>query len=165
MRRLLVAGALAGLGAAALVLFAGPAFLAAARPLVAWRFPELDWISAEELEQGPRPVLLDARSEAEFAVSRIRGALHLDGQLQVSLPKHAAIVVYCSLGYRSAEAARRLRAAGFTHVRNLDGGIFGWSNARRPLVNNAGAVRVVHPYAAPWGLLLAPEARAATPDP
>jgi rhodanese-related sulfurtransferase len=160
MRRMLAAAALAGIGAVALALLAGPAFVAAARPLVAWRFPEVAWISAEELEQRPELLLLDARSEAEFAVSRIRGARRLDARLQASLPKQAPIVVYCSLGYRSAEAADRLRAAGFSQVRNLEGGIFGWSNAGRPLLNDSGAVQVVHPYAAPWGLLLAPPHRA-----
>lgn len=162
---MLAAAALVGLAAVALVLFAGPALVTAARPLIAWRFPELAWISAAELERRPELIRLDARSEAEFAVSRIPGALRLDEPLQAGWPRDAPIVVYCSLGYRSAEAARRLRAAGFGDVRNLAGGIFGWSNAGRPLVNDAGAVRVVHPYAVPWGLLLAPEARAATRDP
>jgi rhodanese-related sulfurtransferase len=36
-------------------------------------------------------------------------------------------VVYCKTGGRSAQAARRLRAAGFTRVWNLAGGIRRWS--------------------------------------
>ncbi len=163
MGRALVACVAAGLGTVALGLVAGPTLLPAVRPLVAWRFPDVPWISAEELERRTELIRLDARSAAEFAVSRIPGARRLDARLEASLPKHAAMVVYCSVGYRSAQAARRLRGAGFADVRNLDGGIFHWSNAGRPLIDDAGAARVVHPYAPPWGLLLDHERRAATP--
>ena len=47
---------------------------------------------------------------------------------------HEDIVVYCKSGVRSANAARQLRAAGFTRVRNLTGGIRRWSDEVDPSV-------------------------------
>ena len=43
------------------------------------------------------------------------------------------IVVYCSVGYRSARVARWLGRQGFTNVRNLDGSLFAWANEGRPM--------------------------------
>jgi rhodanese-related sulfurtransferase len=37
------------------------------------------------------------------------------------------IIVYCHHGMRSVDAAHRLRAAGFTRVAHLEGGIDRWS--------------------------------------
>ena len=70
-------------------------------------------------------------------------------------------MVYCSVGVRSAGVARRLRAAGFAEVENLEGSVFRWANEGRPLVAAGGAATdVVHPYDAAWGRLLRPERRA-----
>jgi rhodanese-related sulfurtransferase len=44
-----------------------------------------------------------------------------------SLDRTREIVVHCRSGARSATAARQLRAAGFTRVANLAGGILRWS--------------------------------------
>ncbi len=43
------------------------------------------------------------------------------------LSRDARIVLYCAAGARSAAGAERLRAAGFTDVADLDGGIRAWS--------------------------------------
>jgi rhodanese-related sulfurtransferase len=39
--------------------------------------------------------------------------------------KDVPVVTYCAVGYRSAEFTTRLRAAGFTHLQNLEGSISG----------------------------------------
>ncbi len=75
-------------------------------------------------------------------------------------PKDVPIVSYCAVGYRSGKAARELRAAGYTHVQNLEGSIFEWANEHRPLVHDGKRVTQVHPYGAPWGYLLQPAVRA-----
>jgi hypothetical protein len=71
-------------------------------------------------------------------------------------------VIHCTCGEldRSAELATRLRAAGFTHVRNLDGSIFRWANEHRPIVRDGAPASRVHPYNKSWGRLLADDARA-----
>ncbi len=124
---------------------------------------------AERLDQGAPPVLLDARTSAEFAVSHLPGARHVrpDAGVQelaaalADVDRQRPVVVYCSVGVRSAGVARRLREAGFAQVENLEGSVFQWANEGRPLVTAGGEpARVVHPYDAVWGRLLRPERRA-----
>lgn len=72
----------------------------------------------------------------------------------------AVIVVYCSVGYRSAAVVDALRKAGRNEVFNLDGGIFRWANESRPLFSDHEQVKLVHPYDQSWGRLLTSELRA-----
>lgn len=113
------------------------------------------------------PRLLDVREPVEYRVSHLAGA-HLvepgSDPAIVDFPKDQPIVTYCSVGYRSAEYAQKLRQAGFTNVRNLEGSIFEWANEDRPLVAADGKpAGQVHPYNKTWGLLLHPERRALVP--
>ena len=122
---------------------------------IAREFPNVKSISTAELAKTePKPVLLDVRTAAEFDVSHLSGARHVDPEAaaaSVALPKNALIVTYCSVGYRSAKFAQRLQDAGFTNVRNLDGSMFQWANEGRPLAGSAGKV---HPFNKKWGVLL-----------
>lgn len=126
-------------------------------------FPEVQSISVEELDtlrKGPhRPMLLDVREEKEFAVSHLAGAVRAEDDAVAQLRRlgfraERPIVVYCSVGYRSAKLASTLQKAGFTNVRNLKGSLFAWANAGRPLVNAGGPVDGVHPYNPSWGRFL-----------
>ncbi len=104
-------------------------------------------------------LFLDAREPAEFAVSHIQGAIqvgydHFDLQNLPSLPKDKAIVVYCSVGYRSEKVTEKLLNAGFTNVSNLYGGIFEWVNQGLPIVNDTGPTEKVHAYNRTWGVWL-----------
>jgi rhodanese-related sulfurtransferase len=135
------------------------------------KFPKVEWISTEQLavwladKQRPPPVLLDVRTATEWNVSHLAGARRVDPDATIeeaaaSLPKETPIVTYCAVGYRSGALATKLREAGFTHVRNLEGSIFQWANERRPLVSGDKPVTVVHPYSSLWGRLLIDDARA-----
>jgi len=137
------------------------------------RFPEVASISTEGLAarladtSRPPPLLLDARAPEEYAVSHLRGAL-LASNLAAARAalagrsKGAEVVVYCSVGYRSAELAEALQEAGYKGVRNLEGSISQWANEGRPVYREGGrgdgcddqAVRAVHPYNHRWGRLL-----------
>ena len=138
------------------------------------RFPEVAWISTQELanwlaDKGkPAPSLLDIRTPAEWNVSHLPGARHVEPKSSIEsatagISKEMPIVTYCAVGYRSAEMAKRLKAAGFTNVRNLEGSIFQWANEHRPLVQGEQPVSRVHPYNALWGRLLAEDVRAPLP--
>lgn len=135
------------------------------------QFPQVQWITTQELADwlaDPRrqqPVLLDVRTADEWAVSHLPGARRVEPEASVEaalsgVPKNAPIVTYCAVGYRSAEMAKNLRAAGFSNVRNLEGSIFQWANEHRPLVHEGEAVKRVHPYSAFWGKLLEDDVRA-----
>ena len=111
----------------------------------------------------PPPLLLDARTPEEYAVSHLRGArlAPTPAAAQAILagrPKGVEVVVYCSVGYRSAEVAAALQGAGYTAVRNLEGSIFQWANEGRTVYRGEGdgerPVGRVHPYNRRWGRLL-----------
>ena len=123
---------------------------------------------AARLEGEAPPLVLDAREPAEYAVSHLPGARRVDpgasaGDLARALAdvdRERGVVVYCSVGVRSAAVARRLREAGFARVENLDGSVFRWANEGRPLVRDGRPAATVHPYSTTWGRLLRPDRRA-----
>ena len=92
-------------------------------------------ISAEEakkiLDENPKAILLDVRTEAEYKEAHIPGAILLpvsDIKTKAAdmLPdKNALILVYCRSGGRSANAAYQLIALGYTNVYDF-GGIINW---------------------------------------
>jgi len=136
-------------------------------------FPDVATLSTAELAgfaPAARPMLLDARAEKEFAVSHIAGARRAEadavGQLdRLGVGRDDFVVVYCSVGARSALLARRIGQAGFTRVRNLDGSIFAWASEGRPLVNAHGPASGVHPFNEQWGRYLDRSLWRWTPEP
>ena len=73
----------------------------------------------------PAPVVIDVRTDAEFAEGHVQGAINLDienGAFQAklsSLDKSVGYALYCRSGSRSAMAAELMATAGFTEVRDL----------------------------------------------
>lgn len=91
-------------------------------------------VSAEEakaqLDTDTSIVLLDVRTQEEFAEGHIPGAVCLPNEsisADSSLPadKNARIFVYCRSGRRSAEAAKKLENLGYTDITDF-GGIIDW---------------------------------------
>lgn len=139
--------------------------------LIARKFPDVKWITTRQLAQWladsnkPQPIVLDARNQAEYAVSHLNNAIQIDPHypnLEAIAPVAAdtPIVVYCSIGYRSAAVAQKLEQAGFSQVYNLEGSIFQWANEERQLYQNHRPTSLVHPYNARWGRLLKSQHRA-----
>jgi rhodanese-related sulfurtransferase len=119
-------------------------------------YAEVRHLSIETFRSSPAPkLLLDVRSAEEYRVSRIPGAIWIadNDQLLRFAEDHGErlLVLYCSVGARSSQAARRLIKAGHVQVANLAGSIFEWSNSGYPLENGSGATTEVHPYNAFWG--------------
>lgn len=123
------------------------------RPWVELAHPEVQWISGTsletQLEERADVMLIDVRTQEEYDASHLPGALRAGATPSPG----QAVVVYCSLGVRSADYAERLQSEG-VEVHNLDGGIFAWANAGRPIENTDGATRDVHPYNRFFGLFL-----------
>ena len=108
-----------------------------------------------------QPFVLDARTQPEYAVSHLKTAVRIDPiapdlTALLTVSKDTPIVVYCSIGYRSAKIAQQLEQEGFSCVFNLSGGIFQWANEERPIFRDEHPTQLVHPYDAMWGLLLKP---------
>lgn len=138
--------------------------------LINRKYPTVTPLTTKELAQWvntqskPQPILLDARSEAEYQLSHIQQAERIDpyhpNLEALTLSKDMPIVVYCSVGYRSAKIAQQLQQVGFSHVYNLEGSIFQWANEKRSVYKNDCPTTLVHPYNALWGQLLERKYRA-----
>ena len=81
---------------------------------------------------------IDVREDHEWQKGYAQGAIHIGrGILERDIErhiadKHAAIVLYCGGGYRSALAAINLLKMGYTQVRSLAGGFKAWKEAGYP---------------------------------
>ncbi len=166
---------IAALTAALLALVAIPILAEVASPnslrrAIDVRYPGVDWVTTVTLadwmsgDNGRSLVVLDAREEREFAVSHLRGARRVAPERRdftaLDIPRDATIVVYCSVGYRSAEIAQRLKAGGHQRVFNLQGGLFQWANEGRTLFSGTERAERVHPYDNDWGRMLLERYRA-----
>lgn len=134
-------------------------------------FPEVEHISPETLNLLSGKILIvDARGPEEFEVSHIEGALNLQtlAEIRSHLGSLASppdlLVIYGSVGKRSAELADELRRGGHPEVRNLAGSIFQWANEGRPLVDAEGNPTTKVFSAARYQTLLLDPERRATPE-
>jgi rhodanese-related sulfurtransferase len=128
-------------------------------------FPDVRRITTAELAAWlndparPAPRLLDVRTRAEFDVSHLRGAKHVEpgaAAATVGGRKDQPIVTYCSVGYRSGAFAKKLGDAGYTNVANLEGSIFRWANEGRPIVKRRAGDRKSSPVQPNLGIATAP---------
>ncbi len=138
-------------------------------------FPDVRQLSTADLASWLQdtkrkpPVLLDARQPEEYAVSHLENArLVVPGsdprKVLGDVSPQDAIVVYCSVGYRSSDLAERLTRLGYENVFNLRGSVFAWANEDRPLYRREEPTRFVHPFDSSWGRFLNPEHHPAQPE-
>lgn len=86
----------------------------------------------KKLTESPHALILDVRTAAEVAEGHLANAVNIDiygsdfmAKVQ-QLPKDREVLVYCTVGARSQQAAEILSKQGFAKVYNLDGGIVSW---------------------------------------
>ena len=109
-------------------------------------FASSGFLSAQNLEvasferESKKGILVDIRTPGEVAEGMIAGAKHVDFYDAAFMTKMSAlgkdkpIYLYCRSGGRSGQAIAKLKAAGFTKVYHLQGGILAWTAARKPIV-------------------------------
>ncbi len=111
--------------------------------------------------------LVDVREKEEFDVSHIRGAVNMQNAEEIVAgfrdSGKDAVVLYCSAGYRSSKMAHDIQPMIDGPVYNLEGSIFEWANAGKPVYRGDRRVHTVHPYNAKWGKLLDQRYRADAP--
>ncbi|MDJ0715395.1 MAG: rhodanese-like domain-containing protein [Prochloraceae cyanobacterium] len=133
--------------------------------LIKYKFPEVQQLTTRDLaiwlgkEGVEKPKLLDGRKQEEYLVSHLQDAKLVPSCLEdlvkwEGLDFSTPIVVYCSVGYRSAKIATRLQSLGYKQVFNLQGSIFEWVNEGRSLYRGEEEVNKVHPYNKFWGYLV-----------
>ena len=112
----------------------------------------MPWDLSRSLAAGNKPVLLDVREPAEFAMLRIPDSINVPrGVLEQScewdydetIPELAGgreqeIVVICRSGNRSVLAADMLLRMGFSNVVSLKTGVRGWNDFEQPMENENG---------------------------
>jgi sodium/bile acid cotransporter 7 len=122
-----------------------------------FKVPEVD---AGELlskyHQNPRNlVVVDVRTEAERAVSVIKGAVTKE-QYEADVNGEYVgkkVVAYCTIGYRSGKYVEKLIKDKGVDAYNLRGSILAWTHAGGPLETADGTpTNVVHTWGKAWAL-------------
>ncbi len=97
---------------------------------------------AEKLKALPEAPVIDVRTAEEFSSGHLNNAVNYDwngsqfeAQIKI-LDKSKPVFVYCLSGGRSAAAASKMRADGFTEVYELEGGMMKWRNENLPETTN-----------------------------
>lgn len=99
------------------------------------RITEVQPSSVKEMvDRGEKVVLVDVREENEWNLGHIPGAIHvplgaLPSEIEKVVPKDSQVVAYCARGNRSALAADSMQDMGYTNVRSMSDGWFGWVQA------------------------------------
>jgi len=89
------------------------------------------------IDAGDKPYVLDVREPHEYDIVNIGAQLIPLGNLpdrtaDIPVGKDAEIIVHCRSGARSQKASLALKAAGYTNVSNLAGGILAWADRIDP---------------------------------
>lgn len=90
------------------------------------------------MDRGEILNIVDVREPHEFSIARIPGTklipLNEIEERSAELSRDEELILHCRSGKRSADALNRLKAKGFTHLKNLKGGILAWSEEVDPSV-------------------------------
>ncbi len=91
-------------------------------------------ISPEEFNKNMGDIqLVDVRTPKEFSEGHLKNAVNIDFfdtsfmEDMGKLDKNKELYIYCRSGNRSGKASKKLKAAGFTKVYDLEGGIIKWN--------------------------------------
>jgi rhodanese-related sulfurtransferase len=88
---------------------------------------------ARLMRDAAKPLVVDVRTAAEYAMGHIDGAINIDiarrdfASAISTLDRDATILLYCRSGSRSLHAAALLKRDGFQDVHNLAKGLFDWN--------------------------------------
>lgn len=94
------------------------------------------------IESGKAPVIIDVRSESEYAAGHIPGAKHLAFWSAFTIesldnyPADELLVLYCEHGPRAGIAKMGLGISGFDNMVYLEGHMSSWRAARLPVELN-----------------------------
>ena len=123
-------------------------------------YPKARWIDLSEYVRRSDVeswVIVDARAEEEMAVSTIPGAITMD-ELRAALESYrgTSILIYCTVGCRSGDAAESLMVDGYqTH--NLWGGVIAWALHGNPFITRDGEETYqVHVFDEKWDVIPPP---------
>ena len=108
----------------------------------------LQWAKTESLT----PLFVDVRKPEEQAVSMLPGAVPF-AQFKPEMGQGRKVVFYCTIGYRSGEAAAAQAKRAGLDAHNLIGGIYGWTYHGGKIYAGEKEVTRVHVYSQDWDYL------------
>ena len=91
-------------------------------------------------EQG---VFVDLRDNADFRQGHIIDTLHIpsskleERMAELVKYKEKPVVLVCKMGQQSGAASKQLKAAGFSRVYKMTGGMMEWSNLQLPVTSKS----------------------------
>lgn len=99
---------------------------------------------AAELLQSDRPMLIDVRSEAQYAQQHAKDAINIpvdqisDRNDALPSDRNAPLIALCNVGKQSLTAMLVLKSLGYKNVKSLTGGTEAWIAAGFPTDRGAG---------------------------
>jgi molybdopterin/thiamine biosynthesis adenylyltransferase/rhodanese-related sulfurtransferase len=105
---------------------------------------EVDAARAREVLDGREAIVVDVREQDEWDEGHIPGAIHiprgnLESRIERAAPDTARqVLLYCSVGNRSAFAAKTLEEMGYEDVVSLAGGFTDWKRNGYPVQLQSG---------------------------
>lgn len=101
---------------------------------------EISILQLDSLKKAlPNAILLDVRSDEEWAAGHLEGAAYIsfdwDHRLEPlkALPTDRPVLVYCEAGGRSGVITEELRIIGHPYIVDLIGGMESWMENERPI--------------------------------
>jgi len=120
-----------------------PIVVSGARTAGQTSFPRISQADALKLYKEGKAVFIDVRSNQQFAVEHIKGALSIPGSQVVKrfseVPRLKTVITYCacSAEQSSGRAAADLASHGVKNVWALKGGIQEWKTKGGPVATGA----------------------------
>jgi len=107
----------------------------------------VDPSEAKALLKQQELLILDVRSQEEYQVSHLAGAIRYQPELLDTLDRNTPVMVYCTISLRSNSLAKELSDLGHEQIYDLTGGLISWSNEEEQLINSKGqSTDSVHTY-------------------
>lgn len=125
----------------AIALFSGGALFL---PSLVRRGARVSVLQATQHMNQSKTLILDVRSNAEFATGHLQNAKNiplpeLDARIkEVEKSKSNIIITVCESGIRSASALSILSKAGFDQAFSLEGGMSAWKTQGMPVIQASG---------------------------
>lgn len=85
-------------------------------------------------------MFLDLRDASDYKKGHISGAVNIpasklaERMVELDKYKDKPIILVCKMGQQAGAAGKQLRAAGYTKVNRMTGGMMEWGNLQLPIV-------------------------------
>ncbi|MGW8122535.1 rhodanese-like domain-containing protein [Roseivirga echinicomitans] len=110
---------------------------------------------AKSMIESRQVQIFDVREKEEYEVSHLSGAKRYTSEALNNMELDTEILLYCTVGVRSANLAKALQDKGFSNVHNIDLGIVNWKNKGFEVVDDKEKpTDKVHVYKGVFGLWL-----------